>query len=204
MKAPKKKIDRVILAGTGALALLLIGYILFQKTSDVDYYLPGACADKWIVIRYEQGECGTFSRENQAVRVTVSDSCVVCTREKLRIGWNRKRFFVRQPDGSYQQLPNAVADSTGYRMFIHDHDMRHVSHENLLSTLRSGIDTTLFDGARIRKKDRFHVDYTPGRKTVEYFYYSLEAQPLGFTPPGDPKVNTLESTKDRALPLTPP
>ncbi len=197
----KKRINQVILAVSLVFALGMVTYILFQKSPDTDYYLPAACKDKWTVIRYEVADASAFPLVEGKVQIRIPDSCICHTSNTLKIGWGKTRYFLVE-NGTETLLPNYEKTGEEYVVYFHDHDMRHLSHEALLSRLPNGADTVMFDGAHLKKADRYHVTYTPGRKSVEYFYLSAEPHPLSFVPPGEPPVVTLESTKDHAVPLS--
>ena len=86
-------------------------------------------------------------------------------------------------------------------IYLHHHQYFAKNHEDLLVSLPIGTDTILADETRIFKESENNVEYTRGKKTLEYFYITREAQSIMFNPPKNENTEALESTEDRAIPL---
>ena len=63
-------------------------------------------------------------------------------------------------------------------IYLHHHAYYAKSHEDLLAVLPVGTDTVLADETKIKKESENNVEYTRGKKTLEYFYVSREPKSI--------------------------
>ncbi len=192
-----KFVDRIILIGVVCMAVFILILFLSGKRNNRDIYLP-VNFEGWVKIKHALPGAPQLDNKDGIYQIYVSDSGYVETSTYLESGWGRDRFFSLSPEGA-KQIPNYLDEAGEKKVFVHAKSAFQVSHEHILADLPEGIDTLLWDGTRIKKSEG-RVSYTTGKKTLEYFYISAQAQPLAFNPPPNPDTEMLKSTEDHEIP----
>lgn len=197
---PRKKrtlIDRIILYGTVALAAFLLILWLSGKRKGRDYYFPAGYSG-WVSIKYQVPGAPPLEQADGRWQLHLPDSGYLVTSTPLETGWGRDRYFFASDTG-WVSIPSVVTLDDQQRLHIHSRDFRYFSHEELLPQLPVGTDTVMWDGSHIEKISDREVSYRTGNFTLEYFYLSNPAVSIDFRPPPNPRMEGLNSTRDRAI-----
>lgn len=189
----KKPVDKVILISITVMASLMLGWWLFQKRANRNYYLPESFQG-WVTIKFSVTNAPDLPKNGSNLEIFVPDSGYLETATPLRTGWGKDRFFVKK-NGKYEQIPSYQEENGEIRIFIHQRIFLPLSFENMLGKLSVGTDTTFFDGTRIKVKSQDEIDYQAGKPRLEYFYFSGEPQPLSYEPPVNPHQEGLDISK---------
>ncbi|MDX2284249.1 MAG: hypothetical protein NW241_08805 [Bacteroidia bacterium] len=192
------RIEKIILIGFISSAVLFVGYWLYSKKPNRDFYLPRTYAG-WVKIRYNVPGAPPLPEREGVQQLVIPDSGFLETSTRLEVGWRRDRFFWQ--DGTPIPPYEDIGGQPHLRIYQHLFLAR--THERELASLPVGTDTTLPDGTRIHKRTAQNVDYTPGRKTLEYFYLDTLLRPYTFLPPPLADPEALMSTDDREVPGQP-
>lgn len=200
-RRPLKRIEKVILASTLFSAVILVCFWLMDKEPNRDFYIPKSYAG-WVTIEYSVPDAPPIEQKDGVMQLVISDSGYLATSTDLKVGWRRDRYFWLE-NGEEQKIPASVEVEGEPRIYIHAHQYFSKSYEALLASLPVGTDTTLPDQTHIIKESYNNVTYEKGKKTLEYFYLSRQPESIIYNPPKNPNNQGLESTQDRAVPITP-
>ena len=193
------KTEKIILIATINMTVILLGFWILDKQPNRDFFLPEGFSG-WVEIQYNYPDQKDFPFEEGIQQIHISEDGTAQTSATLKVGWRRDRFFWKTKDG-VKEIPSSVEKDGDYFMYIHQHKYYARKHDDLLSKLPVGTDTTLWDGTEIVKEAGNSVQYTPGQKTLEYFFVSKEPESITFNPPAIPDSKALESTEDREIPI---
>jgi hypothetical protein len=179
-----KLIDRIIIIGTLAGAIFIIGFVWTIKRTNRDYLLP-ADFEGWVTVIHQVPDAPALKVKDGVLQVEIPADGIVRTSSKLEQGWGRNQFFRKSGD-TWEQVPNKTEVNGEPAIFMHRHEFYHYAHYAFLDTLPVGTDTIMFDGAHLIKYAEDDRVYNPGKKTIEVFYISKDAKPLTFNPPPNP------------------
>jgi hypothetical protein len=199
-KRKLKRIERIIIISFCFSAVVLVGFWIMDKEPDRDFFIPKNYHG-WLEVRYSVADAKPLELKDGVQQIVFNDSGYAETSDILIVGWRKDRYYWLNEDGSTEQIPPSVELGDSMGIYLHHHAYYAQSHEDLLASLPIGIDTTLADETRIIKNSENNVEYTRGKKTLEYFYLSEAPRSILFNPPKNPKSEALESTEDRAIPL---
>ncbi|GAB4407098.1 MAG: hypothetical protein OHK0039_09290 [Bacteroidia bacterium] len=194
----RSRIEKIILVGFINLFVILTGFWLMDKQPNRDFYIPQDYAG-WISVRYGVPGAPALPLTDGVQQLHISDSGYLETSTPLKVGWRRDRYFWYDSTGTPTPIPSHQTIDGETRLYVHRHEYFARSYEYLLPSLPAGTDTLLPDGTRIRLDTPGQVDYTPGTKTLEYFYLSRQPESVLFNPPEHPRHEGLRSTQDRQL-----
>ncbi len=176
-----KLIDKIIIIGTLTGFIFIIGFVWSIKRTNRDYYLP-AHFEGWVTVVHDVPSAPPLKVKEGALQVEVPENGIVYTSTSLEQGWGRNQFF-RKSDTGWTQLPNKAEVNGEVATYMHRHEFYHFAHYELLDTLAVGVDTIMFDGARLIKYAEDDRVYNPGRKTIETFYFTQNPKVVTFNPP---------------------
>ncbi|MEL6670818.1 MAG: hypothetical protein AAFR61_01450 [Bacteroidota bacterium] len=194
-----KRIEKIIVIAFVNLAIILLGFWLLEKKPNRDYFIPKEYAG-WVIIKYNVANAPELPEKDGVLQIIVGEDGYLETSSSLDIGWRRDRFFWLD-DNQETPIPTSVEKDGAYHIYLHRHKYYARSHLDMLGDLPVGTDTVLWDGTIISKESQGQVNYNPGKKTLEYFYLSAEAEPLTFNPPEMENNQALENTDDREIKL---
>lgn len=196
-KRKLKLVDKIILIAAPIMAALLILFWLSRKRTNRDYILPAEHTG-WVQVKYNVPGAPALPYEEGSYRLTFDSAAYLVTSTELEAGWGRDRYF-RQTAQGLEEIPLYLDEDGEKKVFIHRHEYKYFSFEYLLGELPVGVDTTMWEGTQIEKKDSNQVSYTPGELTLESFYVSGIPRNLLFNPPKLENDSALLSTEDRML-----
>ena len=199
-KRKLKRIERIIIISFIFSAVVMMGFWIMDKKPDRDFFIPRNYHG-WLTVRYSVAEASPLALKDGAQQIIFSDSGYAETSDELIVGWRKDRYFWVNADGSTERIPASVVVADSIGIYLHHHAYYAKSHEDLLAGLPAGTDTTLADETHIVKASENNVEYTRGKKTLEYFFLSKNPEPIFFNPPKNANSEALESTEDRAIPL---
>lgn len=171
-QARKKRFFNRILIVSGLSALIYFaGYSFFTKRKDREIYLPNGFSG-WVTIRYEKAGAPPLDVKNGHYIIHVNDSGIVETSTRLQTGWGRDDFYFESP---LRAIPKSIDSAGAYFRYIHDPVEANIDYTGILLSLPDNIDTTLWEGSRIRKRGQ-QIDIKQGRKLLEHFFVSAKPE----------------------------
>jgi hypothetical protein len=192
------RIEIIILLSFVNTAALLGGYILWKKQPNRDFYLPEGYAG-WVRIRYSTPGAPPLEVKEGVLQLHVPESGLLETSTVLRMGWRRDRYFWQKAAGPEPIPPYVEAAGGEPRIWLHSHQYFARSYDSLAYALSPGKDTTLPDGTRLQRRSSRMVSYTPGDRSLEYFYISANPEPLSFVPDTLIAPEALQSARPREI-----
>ncbi len=196
-KRKLKLTEKIILLSTLFMAIFLIGFWLSLKRTNRRYIIPEGYSG-WVTIRYNYPDAAPLPKFDEYWELHIPDSGYLYTSSPLEKGWGKDEFFWNGPSGM-RPIPNYLSGEEGTEMYIHGRDIRHFSHESLLTQLPVGKDTILWDGTELSRKSETEVSYQTGKLSLEYFYIFSTPHSLDSPLPEIPNKEALESMKDRII-----
>lgn len=200
-KRKLSRFEKIILIAFINCAIVLVGFWLMDKKPNRDFYLPKG-HEGWITVRYFVPNAQPIPMKEGVQQISISEEGYAETSDLLEVGWRRDRYF--WVDGTDTTAIPGKVDLPDGDMGIHMHHHAYFSksYQHLLADLPVGTDTILPDETHIIMEANNRVDYTMGKKTLEYFYISKNAESMLFNPPPHPNHEGLESTEDRIIQTT--
>ena len=178
----KRFFNKALIVGTLFTAIFLLGFWWSTKRQDRAFFVPDNYAG-WITVVHSYPEAPPLPEKDGVLQVHITDSSgILYTSTPLEQGWSRNDFYW-VADTGLRPIPKYLETEDEYLIYLHRNEFYHFNHYPLLDSLPVGADTMLWDGSRIIKyaeKDRV---YSPGFKTVEFWYISEEPKPVTFNPP---------------------
>jgi hypothetical protein len=198
-KRPLTRVELIILISTVNCVILLLGYLACNKRPNRDIYIPRSY-EGWVSIRYGVPGAPAIDQADGVEQVAIPDSGALETSDPLHTGWRRTRYFWTG-DGDTTLIPAMVEQDRQPYLYIHDLRQLSRTWEYVAISLQPGQDTTFWDKTRIEKSRYGRITYTPGRKSLEYFYVTAAPRPVSFIPPALVAPEALQSVEDRAIPI---
>jgi hypothetical protein len=177
MDRKKRLLNRVLLTSGLSAVLLLAGFVLYMKRSARQYVVP-AGMNGWVTVRFEKPNAPALPEENGALVLRIPADGLLATSSKLSDGWARDAYFEEGPTGRLEFSKGVTIDGEA-RTRIHDLQLKPMRYDSIVMALPDGIDTVLWDGARISKSGN-NVEIRSGRVSLLHFYLSAEPQPFFF------------------------
>ena len=190
-KRKLKRIERIILISFCFSAVILVAFWLMDKEPDRDFYIPKNYHG-WLTVRYGVEGAAPLKLKDGVQQILFSDSGYAETSDVLIVGWRKDRYFWLNEDGTSERIPPSVEMGDSLGIYLHHHAYYAKNHENLLASLPIGTDTILPDETRLIKESENKVEYTRGKKTLEYFFLSKSPESIMYNPPKNPKSEALE------------
>ncbi len=165
-------------------------FTFFMKRKDKDFYIPEGFSG-WITIRYDVPNAKALTEKEGAFQIFIPKDGNLITSTHFEDGWSKDRFFRYDSAKKITEIPRHLTQNNETLKWIHWYESHIRSHQKLVPELKNGVDTLLYDGTRIIKKDSLNIQYIEGRKTIEAFYISPEPKNLQFNPPANPDSEIL-------------
>lgn len=165
-------------------AVLFFGaYVWWTHRTSRYYYLPKGFHG-WVTIKFEKEGAPPLEIKDGAYQIYIPPDGILETSSRLESGWARDEFFFT--DGKTNELiPKQLENPVGGRdpfTWIHARFEDWRRYDSVLLALPDEVDTTLFEGTRIRIRKGYRdeisgetvkqIDIDPGRKLMEHFYVS--------------------------------
>lgn len=192
-----KKIDKIIIVATVLLGAFILLLTYAGKRAERHYYFEEGFSG-WVKVKHSYPLAMPLEKKDDILQIFVSDSGYVETSTFLKMGWGKDRFF-RKNGNEWEEIPQYIRDEAGTRMNIHALSSYQKSFAHLLNSLKPGTDTTFYEGTKVKVSSPGRVSYTPGRKTLFYFYLSEKPEEIAFEPPKWEDEERLANTEDRML-----
>jgi len=186
MNKKKGYLNRMLLV-CGASALLTFAiYIFYTKRTPRYYYVPKDY-NGWVTVRFEKEGTPPLKEVDGALEIRIPSNGILETSSPLESGWARDEFFWAD---SNEEIPKSIdVDGTSMR-HIHDREESNQDYTRLILSLEDGVDTVLWDDARIAKNGD-NVEVRSGRNLLEHFYLSSEPSPFFFDHDSLPEARKL-------------
>lgn len=192
-----KRIEKIILLSFVFSIAMMFALWLMDKEPDRDFYIP-AGYNGWLTIRYEVVGAEPLPLEDGRQQIVFNAEGIAETSSELEVGWRRDNYFWRSAAGD-TPIPKSLEQEGEYYLYVQKHEYYVHDHLAVLKGLPPGSDTTLWDGTEISRGEAQEVSYEKGRKTLEYFYISVEPQALMFVPPPLQSDEALLDDEDRQI-----
>jgi hypothetical protein len=177
MDRKKRLLNRVLLVSGTSAVLLFAGYVLYMKRMPRHYVVP-AGMEGWVTVRFEKPGAPALPEEDGALVLNIPQDGLLMTSSKLVDGWARDAFFEQGPGGRKEFDKGETVDGQA-RTRIHDLKLKTMRYDSIVTRLPDGVDTTLWDGARISKNGDI-VEIRSGRPSLLHFYLTPVPQPFFF------------------------
>jgi hypothetical protein len=177
MDRKKRLLNRVLLVSGASAVLLFAGYVLYLKRMPRHYVVP-AGQEGWVTVRFEKAGAPALPEQDGAYLIQVPAGGLLETSTRLEDGWARDAFFEAGPGGKTEFPKGQTVDGES-RTRIHDLKLKVMRYDSIVARLPDGVDTTLWDGARISKSGS-NVEVRSGRPTLLHFYLTAAPRPYFF------------------------
>ena len=199
--AKLSRLEKIVIVAFINSVIILVGFMWLDKAPNRDFLVPRGF-EGWVCIRYEVPGAPSLAEVSGVQQLVIPDSGYLETSSALVVGWRRDRYFWYDAAGQ-EPIPPAVDMGEETGIYLHRHEYFAQTYEDLLGSLPEGTDTVMPEGTRILIEAGGQVQYTPGPKTLEYFYVSGEPRSILYNPPEPADHQGLRSTFDREIPVRP-
>lgn len=178
-------VEKIIVIGVVSFGLFIIGFAYWMKRTDKNFYLPQHYAG-WVKIYYAVPGAAPLAIKDGALQIKVPASGILETSTPFEDGWSKDQFFRYDSTEKVISIPRSIEENGKTKKWMHWYESHFRNFAHLIPLIPLGKDTLLYEGTRIYKTDAKNVQYIEGKKSLEAFYISENAEELNFNPPALP------------------
>lgn len=197
--AKLSRLEKIVIIAFANSLVIFLGFLFMDKAQNRDFLVPEGY-EGWVCIRYAVPDAAPLPELGGVQQLRIPAGGYLETSSRLAVGWRRDRYFWYDSTGT-TRIPGSVDLGAERGLHLFQHQYFAQSYEALLPSLPVGTDTLLPEGTHIKIESAGRVDYTPGPKTLEYFYVSRAPRSLMYIPPPPADHQGLQSTFDREIPV---